>query len=62
MNLLFLPAYFKPEEIASSRFIESLHEELFRQGFSMEVHAPIPTRGVSPVLRKEYKNKKKEIL
>ncbi len=58
MKILFLPAYFKPEEIASTHFIESLHEALSKLDFSMELYAPTPTRGVSTEVRKEYKNKR----
>jgi glycosyltransferase involved in cell wall biosynthesis len=60
MKILFLPAYFKPEQIASTHLFENLYEEFAKQNFSMELYAPTPTRGISASERKEYKRRKKD--
>lgn len=62
MRVLFLPAYFQPESAASSYLSESRYEAFSKNGIQMEVYCPIPTRGVSSVIREEYKQKKEEVL
>lgn len=54
MKILFLPAYFYPEKVASSYLGSDLREALCLNGCSIELHAPIPTRGVSLEVRKEF--------
>jgi len=56
MKILFLPAYFHPEMAGSGYLGQNRAEAFARQGYDMEVYAPTPTRGVSPEIRREYKN------
>lgn len=60
MKILFLPAYFYPEQAASSYLGTNRFEAYEREGFDMVVYAPMPTRGISEELRKEYLKRKKE--
>jgi glycosyltransferase involved in cell wall biosynthesis len=59
-KILFLPAYFYPEHVASSYISQNILEALIKECFSIELYAPTPTRGVSKETRKEYKRKKHE--
>ena len=62
MKILFLNAYFKPEKTSSAHFGEDLRQALAREGHTMELYAPMPTRGVSAQVRKEYqKHYKREM-
>ena len=60
MKILFLPAYFYPEQAASSYLGVNRFEAYQREGFDMVVYAPTPTRGVSETVRQEYSAKKVE--
>ena len=60
MKILFLPAYFYPEQAASSYLGVNRFEAYQREGFDMVVYAPTPSRGVSEVVRQEYSAKKTE--
>ena len=54
MKILFLSAYFKPDKTSSAHFGEDLRKGLAKAGHTMELYAPMPTRGVSEEVRKEY--------
>lgn len=56
MNILFLPAYFYPEHVASSHFMDHVREKLADNEIEMGLYAPTPTRGISKKVRNEYKN------
>ena len=58
MKILFLPAYFYPEKAASPYLGDNLREALCNNEYAIELYTPIPSRGVSSDIRKEYKNKK----
>ena len=62
MKVLFLNAYFKPETIAFTHLEEDLIEGLLKSGHSIEIICPVPSRGISKEVRKEYKKKKTEQL
>lgn len=59
MNILFLSSYFKPDKISSAHFSEDLRKALAAAGHTMELYAPIPTRGVSDEVRREYQTTRK---
>ena len=46
MNILFLDAYFEPEQIAFTHLEQDLLEELVNKGHEIYVICPIPTRGI----------------
>ncbi len=60
MKVLFLDAYFAPEQIAFTHLEEDLHDALIRDGHEIEVICPTPTRLVSDEVRRAYRNKKEE--
>ena len=60
MKILKLSPYCRPEEMASSHLSRDLDEAYLRNGFSFEIFAPTPTRGVSPEVREKYKKIKYE--
>lgn len=62
MRILFLDAYFEPEQIAFTHLEKDLIEGLINAGHELEIVCPTPTRGVSKELVQEYKNKKSESL
>lgn len=62
MRLLFLDAYFEPEQIAFSHLEKDLLEGLVKAGHEVEIVCPTPTRGVSAETAREYKNRKSESL
>jgi len=62
MKILLLPAYFHPEMAGSGYLGQNRAEAFAREGYDMEVHAPMPTRGVSPEVRREYKKRRTEEL
>lgn len=55
MRILLLPAYFYPEQAASSYLGDNIRQAMCEAGCDLELYAPMPTRGVSPQIRKEYK-------
>ena len=59
MKILFLNAYFYPEDIASSYLGHNIRDALIQNGSSIVLYAPVPSRGVSSVIRKEYGSSKK---
>ena len=56
MQLLRLPAYFEPEQAASSFLWQNLSEDIAKAGVYEVVYTPLPTRGVSEEVRKYYKS------
>ncbi len=58
MKVLFLPAYFYPEQAASSYLGVNRFEAYEKEGIDMVVFAPTPCRGISDEVRKEYSNRK----
>ena len=55
MNILFLNAYYEPEIFSSSYLVNNLTEALVKEGFHVSVFAPVPSRGVSNDVRRQYK-------
>lgn len=62
MKILKLPAYYTPEQIASTHLSKDLSEAYLAEGFTFDVYAPTPTRGISDEERKKYKKIKYEVL
>ncbi len=62
MRILFLDAYFEPEQIAFTHLENDLLEGLVNDGHEVEIVCPTPTRGVSAEVIREYKNKKQKTL
>ena len=62
MRILFLDAYFEPEQIAFTHLENDLLEGLVNAGHEVEIVCPTPTRGVSKEVVQEYKNRKTEAL
>ena len=61
MKILLLNAYYEPEVAASLYLCTNLYEDLATNGFDVELFAPLPTRGVSNEVRKEYKIRRYEV-
>lgn len=62
MRVLMLPAYYQPEQAASSYLWENINEAVIDNGLDLLVYTPTPCRGVDEVTRREYCAKKKEVL
>ena len=60
MRILFLNAYFYPEEIASSYLGHNIREAFVKSGSSIVLFAPVPSRGVSDEIRRVYGTGKKD--
>lgn len=58
MTILNLPAYYFPEQIASSHLTSDLENAYINAGFDIKICSPIPTRGITDEVYEEYKNKK----
>jgi len=54
MKILSLSNYYKPEQAASSYLGENKREAYAKAGFDMVIHTPVPCRGISEEVRKEY--------
>ena len=62
MKILFLPAYFYPEN-ASSPYLSLTRNQAFADvGIDMLVYTPTPTRNIPDEVYREYKNKRIEVL
>lgn len=62
-KVLFMRGYFPPESAASNQMCLDLIKRLGQKGMKVTVACPVPTRGVTDEVRREYKkNKKKEEL
>lgn len=64
MKILQMRAYSDPEVIASTHLTHDLDEAFAARGIESIVYTPVPTRGVSAEVRKEYcgKEKRTEVL
>jgi len=60
MKILQLVAYYSPERIASAHLSKDREEAFAAAGFTTELYAPTPTRGLSEEEYKEYKKVKQE--
>ena len=60
MKILFLNAYFYPENISFSHLESDLMKGLMDAGHELTVVCPTPSRGVSEEIYQKYKNIKKE--
>lgn len=60
MKILFLTAYFYPEQAASPYLGENRNQAFADAGYDMVVYTPTPTRGIDNNIRNEYKKKKKK--
>lgn len=58
MKVLELPAYFYPESMSSAHLDENLRQAIVEAGMEMAIYCPTPTRGITPEIRKEYKERK----
>ena len=62
MRILRLRAYFYPESVALSSLMEDVENELVKRKITSVNYTPIPSRGITDEVRKEYKKKKYEEL
>ena len=59
-HVLFLDAYYEPEQTAFTHLENDIIDGLINQGFRVSIICPQPSRGVSKCVHREYKNKKIE--
>ena len=57
MKILFLDAYFEPEQTSYTHLEADLLDCLTNDGNEVQIICPTPTRGISDEIRKKYKNK-----
>ncbi len=57
MKILMLSNYFYPEKGASPYLGENRRQAFADAGFDMELYTPVPTRGISDEVRKEYSHR-----
>ena len=62
MKILFLDAYFMPEQISFTHLENDLISEFVHNGHSIEVICPTPTRGISGEIIEKYKKIKSEVI
>lgn len=62
MNILFLNAYFYPETISFSHLERDLIEGLVNNGDKITVICPVPTRGITSQVAKQYRSIRSEQL
>lgn len=60
MKVLAYSCYYTPEIAASMYLTEDIYKGIVDAGHTLEVYVPMPTRGISEEVRKEYKKKKHE--
>lgn len=60
MKVLSFNAYYTPESAASLFLEEDIAEGFAKAGFDNEMYVPVPSRGVSEEVRKEYREHKRE--
>ena len=60
MKILHLPAYFQPEQAASSYLMDGMYQAFSDNGIDMVVYTPVPTRGISKDVQEEFRNKREE--
>lgn len=62
MRILHLPAYFQPEQAASSYLMDGMYQGFTKNDMEMLVYTPVPTRGISDEVKEEYRNRLHETL
>lgn len=62
MKILHLPAYFQPEQAASSYLMDGMYQAFSDNGIDTVVYTPVPTRGISKEVQEEYRHKREEKL
>lgn len=62
MKILRLPAYFYPEQMASTHLQNDRMEGFSKAGHTIVVYTPTPTRGIDKATAEAYKSKKYEEL
>lgn len=62
MKLLFLDAYFEPEQIAFTHLEKDLLEGLVHEGHTVEIVCPTPTRGINEQTVSDYRKRREENL
>lgn len=62
VKILLLASYFYPEQAASSYLAENRNQAFAEAGFDMLVYTPVPTRGITDVVKKEYRKRKHELM
>lgn len=62
MRILTFSAYYTPEIAASMYLTEDMLEGMAKAGHYVDLYVPMPCRGISDEIRKEYKKKKIEVL
>lgn len=60
MRVLFLESYFKPEKTSGAHLAEDTRVALVNAGHTLQIYAPVPSRGVSDEVRAEYSKRRKE--
>ena len=61
-KILLLASYFYPEQAASSYLAENRNRAFAEAGFDMLVYTPVPTRGITDEVKKEYGKRKHELM
>lgn len=62
MKLLLLPPYFTPESQSSSLLDHHRYEAFANADIGMILYTPIPTRGITDEIRREYKSRTHECM
>ena len=62
MKILLLPTYFIPERVSSSYLGDNRNQAFAAAGYTMEAYVPMPSRSISHEVRKQYKNRRTEII
>ena len=57
MKILMLANYYKPEKAASPYLGENRREAYAEAGFDMVLYTPVPTRGITEEVRRDYQNR-----
>lgn len=57
MKIIQMTGYFYPEKAASSYLSENRNAAFVKAGFNVHIFTPVPTRGVTDEVRKEYSKK-----
>lgn len=60
MKILLFPAYFYPEQMASSHLDDDRYCAFANKSIEMECYTPMPTRGINNIIRENYKKRKLE--
>lgn len=62
MKILKLSPYCYPEQVSSSHMTNDLNQAFADAGFIIETYVPMPSRGISNEVRRQYKSKRDETL